>query len=59
MAKAVFKRNFITLNVMNRKWKELKTNELSLQFKKLREKNENKPKENRKKGLIKITAETN
>ena len=59
MAKAVLKKNFVTLNVMNRKWKGLKTNELSLQFKKLREKSRNKPKENRRKGLIKITVETN
>lgn len=43
---------------MNRKWKELK-NGLSLQFKKLREKSKNKPKENRRKGLVKITVETN
>lgn len=58
VAKAVLKRNSVTLNVMNRKWKELK-NGLSLQFKKLREKSKNKPKENRRKGLVKITVETN
>lgn len=31
MAKAVFKRNFIALNVMNRKWKENKWTKPSIQ----------------------------